>query len=75
MSSSIMDDTREISCISVCNGSASDLYCVGPRHSITKIVCYKECGEMSNVPWFAIYHGEKLKQRINGKFVMEVNYV
>lgn len=72
---SILDDTRTIGCISVCNGTASDLYCVGPRKGITRIVCYRESGEMSYVPWFAVYNGDVISQRINGKFVMEVNYL
>lgn len=71
---SVMDDDREIRYIMVGNGAASDMYSVGPRHGITKITCYKECGEMSNVPWFVMYQDDKIVRRINGKWVIEVWY-
>jgi hypothetical protein len=71
---SVMDDNREIRYIMVGNGTTSDLYSVGPRHGITKIVCYKESGEMSHVPWFAMYQDDKIVRRVNGKWVIEVWY-
>lgn len=71
---SIMDDTRTISSIMVGNGTASDIEAVSDRSGITRIVCYRESGEMSYVPWFAIYRGDKLSKRINGKWVIEVSY-
>ena len=30
---------------------------------VTAIVAYEEFGEMAGVPWFAIYKGDKIKER------------
>ncbi len=43
-------------------------------NGVTKIEAYDETGEMSYVPWFAIYVGEEIVWRVNGKYVVEVGY-
>lgn len=67
---SVMDDDREIDSLLIdgkgWQGVGSD--------GITKIVCYGERGEMSLVPWFAIYKGDGIVSRVNGKMAIEVNY-
>lgn len=66
---SVMDDPRTITTVSVDGYSWN----VG-QNGITRIVVYQERGEMSYVPWFAIYCGEMITERINGKMVMGVQY-
>lgn len=43
-------------------------------NGVTKIAVYDEYGEMSYVPWFAIYVGEEIVWRVNAKYVVEVCY-
>ena len=67
---SVMDDDREISSLLISEqgwrGVGSD--------GVTAVKVYKEAGEMAYVAWFAIYYGEEMNLRVNGKFVIEVNY-
>ena len=41
---------------------------------VTAIVPYEENGEYAAQPWFAIYEGEHLAYRVNGKYVEVVSY-
>ena len=41
---------------------------------ITKIEAYNEFGEGDYVIWFAVYTGEEITWRVNGKYVVEVGY-
>ncbi len=68
----MFDDPREIVSIIV-EGAR---YQVGWR-DCTKIEYTEEGGEMGTVPWFAVWFtGDDIwpSKRINGKFVVEVNY-
>ena len=68
--SSFMVDKREIISIwlSEENGWRID------QNDITAIVPYYETGEMGYVLWFAVYKGDEIISRVNGKFVWNVNY-
>lgn len=44
------------------------------RDPVTKIVVYKEAGQHCYVPWFAVYSGERIINRVNGAFVDNVWY-
>lgn len=41
---------------------------------ITKIEAYREAGEMGCTLWFAIYKGDVLATRVNGRYIETVNY-
>lgn len=43
-------------------------------NGVTKIEAYNEFGEHEYVIWFAIYIGDQLVRRVNGKYVVEVSY-
>ncbi|HEX5704893.1 MAG TPA: hypothetical protein VFX97_16970 [Pyrinomonadaceae bacterium] len=66
---SVMDDPRPIRSLTV----EGYTWSVG-LHDITRIMAYPEAGEMSNVPWFAIYSGDVITERVNGKMVVGVQY-
>ena len=40
----------------------------------TSIKVYEENGQMASVTWFALYRGGMLIKRINGAYVIEVEY-
>jgi len=66
----LMDDKRKI--ISIWLGDESGWRI--DRNDITAIVPYYETGEMGYVLWFAVYKGDEIISRVNGKFVWNVNY-
>jgi hypothetical protein len=41
---------------------------------VTKIEPYYENGEMAEVIWFAVWSGETITARVNGKYVCTVKY-
>ena len=43
-------------------------------HGVTKIEPYNEFAGPDYVLWFAIYVGEEIVWRINGRYVVEVGY-
>jgi hypothetical protein len=47
--------------------------CVGSK-GVTKIEGYNEFAGPEYVLWFAIYVGEEIIWRVNGKYVVEVGY-
>jgi hypothetical protein len=67
----IEHDKRTISHIVI--GTGEEIYSVG-LGGITKIAPYYAAGEMANVTWFAVYRGNFLSVRCNGKYVSEVGY-
>ena len=69
--SSIFEDTRRIETIYW--GDGGELK-VGGTSDVTKIEAYREYGEMSHVPWFKVWRGDVLWQRINAKTVSGVVY-
>jgi len=66
----LMDDKRKI--ISIWLGDESGWRI--DQNDITAIVPYYETGEMAYVLWFAVYKGDEIISRVNGKFVWNVNY-
>lgn len=66
---SVMDDPRTIRALSV----EGHWWHVG-QDNVTRIAVYQEKGEMSYVPWFAIYSGDVITERVNGKMVVGVQY-
>lgn len=44
------------------------------RNGITRIEAYNEFGENDYVIWFALYAGDRIVRRVNGKFVVEIGY-
>lgn len=44
------------------------------RDGVTRIEAYNEFGEGDYVIWFAIYTGEEITWRVNGKYVVEIGY-
>jgi len=67
---SMMNDNREIK--GIWWGSA-DAIQVG-SFGITKIECYRENGQESYTPWFKIWRGNKLTDRVNGSMIGGVMY-
>ena len=63
-------DDRKISFIMFDDESALHVGTDG----ITRIEAYKEAGEMGYILWFAVFCGEDLMKRVNGKYVTLVNY-
>ena len=55
-------------------GPNYDIIEVGERTGYTRIVAYGEPGEHCYVPWFAIYRGDEVAQRVNGNMVETVIY-
>ena len=47
---------------------------VGEPQGITRIVAYGEPGEMCYLPWFAVYVGDEMIERINATDVCLVQY-
>jgi hypothetical protein len=56
-------ETREIE--SVVNDNSKINYAIVGLNGVTKILAYKENGQMSWVPWAAIYKGDFLCQRVD----------
>lgn len=74
---SVMHDERKIFSIRMASDSNARCsnYDVGYA-DVSKIEVVKECGEMSNVPWFLVHYADgRNLVRINGKYVVEVSYV
>ena len=65
------EDTREI----VCLWMQEEKIAVG-ESGVRKIECYREMGQGSYIPWFAVYcNGEKEpRSRVNASSVDEVVY-
>lgn len=70
----LLEDTRPVVSITL----DKETICVGDpfvaNEFYTKIVPYGECGEMGYVVWFAIFVGNDVVRRVNGKFVESVFY-
>ena len=58
----IDEDTREIESVWNVNDSEGNYFRVGVGQ-VTKIEIYREDGQMSGVPWAAIYQGDSIKWR------------
>lgn len=59
---------------SVCTiGENFKLWNVGER-GITKIIPYREAGQMAHVPWLAIYRGDNIVLRVNCIAVEFIEY-
>lgn len=69
---SMLDDPRPIECISAANDSGV-WYRVGVRGT-TKIMPYREAGQGGYVPWFGVFCGDEIVERVNASFVAEVIY-
>ena len=67
---SILDEAREIAGVF---WESDGSYTVG-KCGVTKIEAYREAGQCGYVPWFAIWRGSKLIQRVNGAFLAGVSY-
>jgi hypothetical protein len=66
----IYDDERPIKALHFQEGESYRV----ERGGITKIEAYREAGEMCNVPWFAVWKGDAIAYRVNGKYVVTVEY-
>ena len=67
---SLLDDTREIKCVYWHPDGALTVGSFG----VTKIEAYREAGQGGYVPWFAVWKGDFLYQRVNGATVTGVEY-
>jgi hypothetical protein len=65
-------DIRAISSIFMV-GDYQRSYIVG-RYDITRIMAVDETGEISYVPWFEVWKGDRLFARVNASYVSEVFY-
>lgn len=68
----MFDDQREITSIGLAPDNSCHIY-VG-EFGVTAIRVYREPGEMSYVPYFAVYRGDTIDVRFNGKYVSSVSY-
>ena len=70
-----VDDTREITSLAVDSGHSvhGPLFIVG-TNGITKIEAYNEFAGPDYVLWFAIFVGQDIIWRVNGRYVVEVSY-
>lgn len=64
-------DDRRISFCVLQNGNS---YVVGDKTGVTDIIAYDENGEMSYIPWIAIYKGDFLFVRVSGRYLSEIVY-
>jgi hypothetical protein len=70
-----LDDHRPISSLVIdSNQRVRDWNPVVGADGITKIDAYNEFSGADYVLWFAIYVGEEITWRVNGKYVVEVGY-
>jgi len=69
------DDKREITCLAVDSNHSvhGPLFVVG-TNGVTKVEGYNEFGGPDYVLWFAVYIGEDVVWRVNGRYVVEVGY-
>lgn len=70
MANQMFDDDRPIQSLVFEQGEGIT---VG-KSGVTKIEAYRECGELGYVPWFAVFRGDVVIRRENGKFVSSVLY-
>lgn len=71
----ILKDDRPITSLVIdSNQRVQDWNPTVGRDGVTKIEAYNEFGEGDYVIWFAIYTGEEITWRVNGKYVVEVGY-
>lgn len=71
----ITSDKRSISSLAIdYNQRVHDWNPAVGLSGVTCIAAYDEAGEMAYVPWFAIYVGDEIIWRVNGKYVVEVYY-
>ena len=65
----IFDDPRPIKSIWF-DGEDAGGYCtVTPGFDVTKIVAYRENGQMDHVPFYAVFDGEHIKARVPAQLV------
>lgn len=70
MSDTILTDERPIAYIDI----GSDESIIVGQFGITKIEAYGENGMHCDLPWFRVYKGDVLIQRVNAKSVSTVRY-
>lgn len=71
----IIDEQREISSLVIdYNQQAHRFQHIVGSNGVTKIEGYNEFAGPEYVLWFAIYVGEEIIWRVNGKYVVEVGY-
>jgi hypothetical protein len=68
----ILEDTRPIACIAFGPQPNDINYTVGGPTGVTSIMPYAEPGEMGSIPWFAIYVGDRLVDRVPARMVIVV---
>jgi hypothetical protein len=70
-----LDDHRPISSLVIdYNQRVHDWTPTMGSNGVTKIEAYNEFSGADYVLWFAIYTGEEITWRVNGKYVVEVGY-
>ena len=67
---SVLDETRTIKSVYWHPDGAFTVGVCG----VTKIEAYREAGQGGYVPWFAVWKGDDLLQRVNGAVVAGVEY-
>ena len=67
----ILEDDRPITTLVFPGGES---YWQVGASGVTRIVAYAEVGQGAYVPWFAVYTGETLTQRVNAAHVEGVQY-
>ena len=72
MTEQILEDDRPITML-VFPGEDGSYYRVGAG-GVARIVAYAEMGQGNYVPWFAVYTGTTITQRINAAHVEGVYY-
>jgi hypothetical protein len=70
-----LDDHRPISSLVIdYNQRVHNYQLIVGSQGVTKIDAYNEFSGADYVLWFAIYTGEEITWRVNGKYVVEVGY-
>ena len=70
---SIREDMRTIKRLWFPPLSSRPAILVGSR-GVTRIEAYEELGQGNYVPWFAVYHGDVIVERVNAAHVASVEY-
>ena len=68
----IFDDERPIQAV-VTMGEDYSVYIVG-HGGVTKITPYREVGQMTYIPWLAVYAGDDITARVNCAGVESITY-
>jgi len=68
------DDKRDISRLIVDQEQLGPIDFMVGENDITKIEAYNEFAGPDYVLWFAVYVGQEIAWRVNGRYAVEVGY-